>query len=374
MINHDEYIKRYVTKAGLLRNKKDESSTADLKNINVFVIFGELPETVMFGLCLYKSLCCANNTYNIVISWPGLACFFPDANEFWSPSPNSLPVDIYEKAYGSNNNSKYVNVLLRSINEHFVNVRTAHEYSKFFDYFIKDEFFKHHKEIDFLYPPLLPANILSRHFVENVDRIDKKRIMLMPFKKSRMFQDGKSVVTSHYDVLYEYLINALLQNNYTVFCVQNEFTFDLSKNLANDSLFYIKEYDFNKIITISNSVGCFLDFFGNSSFVGLLSQSRTFNIAERQLWFGLKKEQEYQIYKSHAPYKNFFSFLKFNDPYDKDLNISYFKNIINSLNYFCNESNLVDRKGFQKHKTVSVNDISKAVSNTLVGKPINLKG
>lgn len=374
MTNCDEYIARYTNKAGFVRNKLSDKVVSDIKKIKILLIFGDLQETVFFGQTVYKNLCCNSDDYNIVVTWPGIQCFFQNADEVWYSSNSGLPVELYNSCSGIGNKSKYIGVITRSLNEFFLNVTNGIDYEKYFEYFIKDEFIKKYPIIEFQYPVLLPRNSLNKIFFERLANLPKKQIVLIPYNKTRMLQNERSIIIPHYEDLYKCLIDVLLEMNYGVVCIQNDFTFDMSRIMSHDNLLTIKEIDYQKILTLTRNIGSYIDFFGNSSFVGLLSQTNTFVINERNLWFGLKKYQELNIYKNEFGYKNYFSFLKFNDPYNKELNISYFRNIIKCLNDFINETNLETEPGLHKNKQILFTEIVKKNNKVFCAKPLNLKG
>lgn len=193
----------------------------------------------------------------------------------------------------------------------------------------------------------------------------------MPIKYYIHWQDGKQHIVNHYEELYKDLINNMLVRNYHVFCLQNDFTFDLSRHLEHENLYFFKETDYQKILSMVHRVGYYFDYFGNSLFVGLLAQANCFNVVERNTWINCKKMQEHSIFSSEKNCKNYFSFLNLVRT-DADLNQSYFKGIIKSLDEFCkkNESN---NSNIMRQKQVNFDDIIKLTAKNFHGKLVKVQ-
>jgi len=370
----EEYIARYVAKVGLHREKLSTKIVQDLRSVNVFIIFGELSQTVLFAKTVYDYEVANDDSYNIVITWPGIRCFFSKADEVWSPSSNQSFSELYNKSDGILNNSKFINILSRSLNEVFLNIKQSYEFTKYFKNFITASFIEKYKEIKVNLPALVSKNNLPNFFFDKVANLPQKQLLLMPFTKSVSFQQGKNNVINHYESLYVTLVKALLDHGYGIVCVSNDFTFDLSRSMDEKNVLFVKETDFQKIITMCYMVGTYLDYFGNSSFLGCLSQSNCFNVVERNTWFESKKIQEYEIYNSGNKIKNYFSFLNFNNPDDHTLNTHYFNNIISCLDQFFDERQLKIEKAVMKQKVVNLVNTAKMTNPKFFGKVFNLKG
>lgn len=374
MNGHEEYIARYVAKVGLHREKLSTKVVQDLRSVNIFIIFGELSQTVLFAKTVYDYEVANDDCYNIVITWPGTRCFFSKADELWSLSSNQSFTELYSKSDGILNNSKFISILSRSLNEVFLTIKQAHEFSSFFKNFITDNFINKHKEIKVNLPSLVAKNNLPNFFFDKVINLPKKQLLLMPFTKSISFQYGKNNIINHYESLYVTLVKALLDNGYGIVCVSNDFTFDLSRSMDEKNVLFLKEPDFQKIITMCYMIGTYFDYFGNSSFIGHLAQSDSFNVVERNTWFEAKKIQEYDVYNSGNKIKNYFSFLNFNNPDNHTLNTYYFNNIISCLDQFFDERQGKIEKTVMKQKVVNLVNTAKMTSPKFFGKLLNLKG
>lgn len=369
----EEYLIRYVNKTGLQREKITQKSLADIRSVKIFVIVGELAQTVFFAKTVYDYEVADDNSYNIVISWNGLRCFFGKADEFWYLGNGHNTDELYRHTDGINNESTLLRVLSRSLNEVFFNVKHAHEYNKFFKSYLTDEFIQKHPEILVTFPPFFSRAHLPTFLNEKLPDLPQNKVVIMPFKKSISFQYGKNHAIEHYEFLYQSIIKSFLDNGIGVICIQNDFTFDLSMRLEHKNLLFIKESDFQKILTICHLIGTYIDYFGNSFFVGALSQSKCLSVLERLTWFEGKKIQEFEVYNSGNRMKNYFSFLNFNNMDDSTLNAYYFNNIISCLNQFFDERQNSDKFAI-KHKNVNFSEIIKLTTPKFFGKLLKIKG
>lgn len=369
----EDYLVRYANKIGLHREKISHKNLDDIRLVKIFVIFGELSQTVFFAKTVYDQEVVDEKCYNIVISWNGLRCFFGKADEFWYFGSSHNMDELYNNTDGISNDSKTINVLSRSLNEVFFNIKHAYEYANYFSNYLTDAFILKHPEIKVTFPAFVSRASLPVFFNEKVTNLPKNKIVIMPFKKSITFQYGKTHVINHYEELYQNIVKSFLANGIGVVCLQNDFTFDLSMHLEHQNLLFMKESDFQKIITITNLVGSYVDYFGNSLFVGALAQAKCLSIIERTAWFEGKKIQEFEIYSSGKKMKNYFSFLNFNNMDDYTLNVYYSNNIISCLNHFFDEAN--DSEKFAiKQKNVNFSEIVKLTKPKFFGKVLNIKG
>jgi hypothetical protein len=369
----EEYLVRYANKVGLQREKISHKNLDDIRSVKVFVILGELAQTVFFAKTVYDYEIADEKSYNIVISWNGLRCFFGKSDEFWYLGNSNNIDELYRNTDGINNESKLINVISRSLNEVFFNVKHAHEYNKYFKSYLTDEFILKYPDIKISFPSLLSRASLPNFFNEKLPNLPKNKIVIMPFKKSISFQYGKNHIIDHYEFLYQSIIRSFLTQGIGVVCVQNDFTFDLSLDLQDQNLLFIKEHDFQKITTICHVVGSYIDYFGNSLFVGALAQAKCLSIMERLTWFEGKKIQEFEIYKSGRKIKNYFSFLNFNNMDDHTLNVYYCNNIISCLNQFFDERQDTE-KFVIKQKNVNFSEIIKLTTPKFFGKLLKIKG
>jgi hypothetical protein len=373
MITGSDYIQKYIEKTGLVREKISSPQVPEPKKIKVFAIFGELASLALFSKTVYPQLVADEKYYNIVLTWNGLRCFFDKADEVWGLNQSHNNLEFYKESVGIANDSKNINVITRSLHEYFLNVVNPNDYKDFFSSYLKENFYTTFKTANLYFPEYLTNNYLSKMFIEKIQLSRDKNIAIMPMKYFIHWQDGKQHIVNHYQDLYQDLIMSMLEKKYNVFCIQNDFTFDISRNLQNDNLHYFKENDFQKIITMIHRIGNYFDYFGNSTFVGMLAQADCFNVVERNTWINSRKMQEHSIFASNKICKNYFSFLNLVRT-DVDLNQSYFKGIIRSLDEFCkkNESNTFN---IMRQKQVNFDDVIKLTAKKFHGKLVKvLKG
>ena len=67
MSGPEEYLVRYANKVGLQREKISHKNLDDIRSVKVFVILGELAQTVFFAKTVYDYEIADEKSYNIVI-------------------------------------------------------------------------------------------------------------------------------------------------------------------------------------------------------------------------------------------------------------------------------------------------------------------
>jgi len=371
MIHVNDLIDRFCKKSGFVRDKLSDKTADNIKSVNVFVIFGEMASVALFSKTVYPVICKSNDHYNIVLSWNGFEVLFEGIDEFWNLGSSHDVLSFYRKANGIDNNSKNINVILRSLNEVFSNVHTPVEYFDFFKTCVEEKFYNIYRDVNIVFPNLLSNLYIPQLLLEKTIKMPNKKIVIMPFNSYLHWQDGKQHLVFHDEMSYVDLFKNLLAKNYGIICVQNDLTYDLSKNISEENIFFLKESNIQKIITIIHHIGLYLDFFANSAFLGYLAQANTFCVTERNNWFNNKKQQELELFRSNYNCKNYFSFMRSNNS-NTYLDNNYFYGIIKHMDEFY-KNYILEKKNVIKHKQVNFNDIIGISRSPFHGKYIKVK-
>jgi hypothetical protein len=329
----ENHIEKFVSKYGFVRKKISKSNPHDLLDLNLIPLFGTIQSLILFGQVISSKIF-QKEKYNIVVTWPGMECLFPHAHEVWTLNPSYPVQQFYDKAYGIDNNSNNLLVIMRSLNENFLNVMNLSHIKVFYDDVLKDASIKI-KEHEVAGMPVLPhTNLpLLRSGI-------KKSVLIYPSNKFVAYENKKLVSKNYFDDFYIDLVKNLIDRGYLVYCVQNSATIDLKSNFKNDYLIYIEDYDLYKIISYAYHAGCFLDFFGDLFHIGLLAQVPVFCMCERNLWYGMRRDAEHFLLDFTGKNENIFSFLYLFGG-QKNLNGYFINSIIDRFDsfYYMNVAN-----------------------------------
>jgi len=322
----DNSIEKFVSKYGFIRTKIVNKAVSDIVDLNIFPLFGTVQSLIMVGQ-MAASKIFHKEKYNIVVSWPGTECLFPSANEVWTLNPSYPIQHFYDKAIGIDNTSNNLMVIMRSLNENFINVHNLDRVKLFYDNVLKDLFIKM-KDITINGIAVLPHTSLPlcRSGV-------KKSVAIYPTNKFVAYENKKIVSKTYHDEFYIDIIKNLIDKGYLVYCVQNSGTTDLESQFKNDGIVYIKEYDIHKIISYIYHSGCYLDFFGDLFHLGLLAQVPVFSMGERNLWYGMRRDLEHFVLDFTNKNEIIFSFLYLFGG-QKNLNGYFLNSIIDRFDAF----------------------------------------
>lgn len=322
MANEDNYIDKYVKKIGYIREKLSNKEILPLQKIRIYVLFGDIDSIIMFSKSVYNNTIRDENFYDIIISWQGFSSIFSKADEFWSLSDDKIITQLFDKTDGLQNTSNSLFSLVRSLNENFINVYTAHDFEDKYKYYLTDEYKGKNTHLDLDHNKLLPLSYLSQNFVQFVTQENSmKLVAFIPFKFCYVWEDYKKqpkpIEENSFITILEGLSKTL-----RVVVLQNEFTVDLSRKFISDKVTYIKESNMQKVISMINHCKNYFDFFANSFSIGFLAQAFTFALIDKPSWFEFKKYQDYEFLTHKHMYKNYGSFNYFTN-FDSEINLNF---------------------------------------------------
>ena len=369
----EDYIERYVKKVGLLREKNPKSfKQIALDKVNIFVNFGDLPSTVSFGSTVFPQILNQAN-YNVVLTWKGAGAFFPTADEVWYLDKGYILGDFYSRSKSLTNDSPNIQILMRSLNEHFMHVCNLRDYKKYFTVGVTNQFLNDFKTVKYKPCDLLTLIYLNPEFRNQFVLNHSKACVILPFKQTKTIDNGSSNLSYIDQFFYKKMVESLIDKNWFVYCLQNALTYDISSMVESENLIFIKEVNYHKILSMINHVGMYVDFFADMGIMGLLARSNVFRICARSYYFQTRKYLEDMIYKGNNHIKNYFSFLYFGRR-DADLNDMFFESIIKQLDQFFEyvQEQKVDDKTVLEEKEINLAEISKMYIKKLSPKFISL--
>lgn len=345
MIN--DYLTRYVNKTGLTRNiLAKEVYAKNVSDVVVHPFFGDLQSCIFSGQVLFEREINPKK-YNVVVTWPGLANFFNGASEVWCLNSSYNFKSFHNQAQGLENNSQAKNILLRSLNENFSNVDSLENFKSKFNHIITNKFLEKPK---FSVKGFVP---FAANQLNGIEKSNKKKVCIFPFSYFKTIDDKKTSYTAYNQIIYLELIRKLLTFGYHVFCVQNDWTYDIKSLYTSSEITWVQDNDLKRVVSYIHHTGCFLDFFHDLQSLGLLAQVPTFSLYERTYYTEARKSLERDILDFTNSNELFFSFL-FMCNKDSDLNIDFLTSIIERFDDFYQRKVINHQKQFVVQKEMDV--------------------
>jgi len=343
----DEYILRYINKTGLTRDVISESSGAkSVGDLVIYPLFGDLHSVIFVGQVLIDKVV-NQQKHNVVLTWPGLEKLIHGVNEVWSLSTSYNYQAFHNQAFGLENNSAAKNVLLRSLNENFVNIDDLEKIKEKYNHTIKQKFLEE-KPFKLNAFNCVPASNLA-----GVEKSNKKKVFIFPFSTHKHIKENKIVHEIVDPQIYIEIIKRLLSYGYHVFCVQNDWTANIKDDITSLEITYIVDNNFERLISYAKYSGCFFDIFNDLQIIGLLAQVPVFSLYERSFFYEAKKDLEREIFDFINKNKIVFSFITM---FKKmvNLNIDFCDSIIDRFDDFYTKMVLNSHKSSLPDKQVDV--------------------
>lgn len=346
-------MQRYKNTAKVVKNPSD---------IFIYFVLGELPAVIHFSQLFFDKIK-QHNRYCVVVTWDGMERFFNTADEVLGVGKNLSFKTIYKGANYLSNTSGSAELLLRSANEHFLNVQKADslgiQYDKTFsDHFLGTRF-----------------TLESPYFVKETDRvydfkINKKSVVFFPIDFYKTIVQGNDVPVIFNSGIYKEIFRVLSSLGFKIICVQNDWCYNLSANPISADVQFFHENSFDKIIMLIRKHGCFFDLFTDLSILSYLAQVPCFSVFERSSYAILKRDIEKYVFDFTNSNKILFSF--FSSFFKNNgLNHEHFNSIIDRFAEFYEDSVANQRKQLIQSKEVNFDPYLRHIANRTQAKFIS---
>lgn len=343
----EDFILRYVGKLGLRRvvlNPAKQPKSPD--DIVVYPLFGDLQTNIFVGQTLLPQIMNPKK-YNIVVSWPGASGVYYGVDEYWSLNQDFAYKAFHYQSDGVDNISSNYKVVMRSLNENFINVSDLGEIKKYYKSHILHNF----KNIrEFALRGFASNPITSLPYLRQGA---KKPIVFIPWTHHRTLVDSTAQYQSMDSSVYIEILKRLNYFGYTVYCIQNDWTHNLSIVLNSSDIIFVRESDIKTIISYIHHAGCLFDYFTDFCILGYMAQVPTFGVSERNIFCKHQKDLEHYVMNFTNANKNIFSFNYFSKN-DAGLNFNVINSIIDKFDDFYETTVKNYTKVFHKEKIVNM--------------------
>lgn len=344
-------LKRAAEKIGTNRVKYiDNNVPTSISDIYFIPYFGDYRYTFIlssFILKQYKQN--KHKKYFVLCSWPGYQNFFPYIDEFWniSDSNNLKSLSLGVKEY--DNESEIFNLILRRSNEWFENVVSyRNDLIKLYkDGFTKD-FWESYKNPTIFYPSIQSETIIPESVRFQFSQRQGKKIFINPTTFMRSWQ---KIYNVNLQVPYEFwifLCESLIKNGYVPVVCQNYLSYDLSKHLYDQCIFYQSD-DFSNFLPLMRMSDCVLDIHSGISRLAISARVPFLCVDERSRYFYQKDSEIDMLCVEKDMSKYIFSYSSMITTGDKsNWGINIVDCIMNKLSDFLSKTTKLDGNETEK--------------------------
>lgn len=357
-MNSNDYISKYINKVGLTREKITNNDLPDLDKIKIWIYFGDLQSATICGRYVYPMLF-EKSFYNIMVTWPGIGCFFDGIDETWSLARSQIIKPTYMNASSTCNMSSNLIPFVRSLNENFLSVNSNSCLEKYFNNYLLDGFFSRNKKVNVREMEHFGSTYFPQDFNNKFSSVKNKKIAIVPFMHSQYLNFGKMHLSQIDEDFYVEMVKSLIYSGRTVVCFQNEFTWDISKSIQDDNFIIVREDDFKKIISMMYFCDLYIDFFAGMSYLGYMSRTPILALTERNHYFSTRKNNDDLLFNLGVPLENVYSMLQFCRK-DNGLNTGFFASIINRVGHVLDR---VDDQKYNPDTLIKNRDLNSDVLN-----------
>jgi len=282
-----DYLKRAADRCGFVRDFYNESNLpTHRQNIVVLPFFGDIRALCILSYILmprYKEL--NKHQYVIICSWKGYKHLFPYVDEYWSFKDNSNARALASKVDDFYNASDADVTIRRNLSDFFENVLTfGRDLRIYYDNGISSLYWKTFENVKVFSP-----SVLSK--TESFNKKLENNIVISPSKTIRSWQNGRVIRMPLQREFWLELVNYLLDNHMQLFSYQNEFTYDLSRELG-DKCNYIVSDDIAVVLSALHEMDCAIDVFDGFSKLAIGARCPFVALNERRIFLETK---EYEI-------------------------------------------------------------------------------
>jgi hypothetical protein len=336
VLDSENYLLRYVSNLNISRRKNSSKAIPEVQNIRIFYCFGDIDSIIMFCNTVYPSFVCNKNTYNIFITWNGLEFLNEHADEVWSFNDEKIVDMFYKKTNGIDNTSDGIYSLTRSLNENFFHVEGPQKYSKYFKTHLKQEYFDAVKTISFKFPALQSQSVINDYVINRM-KGESNKVCIIPFKYAYHWDTENKITINQNQDVYEEVLKLFAKIDYKVLVIQNAFTLDLSNIVKNDNITFIKETNFEKILSMIKFCGMYLDIFSNSFTLGSFARVPTVSVIDKPSWMAFKKYEDVELFLQ-KPFYTFVRSFNYFSKTEMNTNQVFMRKIVNTVKLFYNRS------------------------------------
>ena len=283
----------------------------DAANITLAPFFGDLRSLFILSSLLlhrYKEQD-KPSKYHIVCGWPGFACLFPYADEYWSIQSEQHIKKLYPSVSGFSNKSDLIGQYYRNLNQYFFEdvVPLDVYFSEYYNKGLTNAFWAKYKHVKRFMPSVPSLALLSKDFNREFMERGGYKIFIYPSTYINNWHNNHCRLIKAPREFWVSLINRLLKDGFLPVICKTFGTYDLSAEFSRNCI-YFSDSDMGKILTVMRMTGCVLDIFSGISRLAMAARTPFLCVDERARYVGLKEYEIDDLCSVGIPKKYIFSF------------------------------------------------------------------
>lgn len=305
-----DFLKRASENCGLVRERYSEKSIpTDASEIVILPLFGDYRTMAIASYLILKRYReeCRGSKYFILLSWPGMQGLFPYVDEYWTISDTTQLKRFYSHAVGLKNTSDVYISYMQNINLFFKTVLNWKEIEEYYNFGIKQEFWKRFLHVKKFLPMVPSAAVLGKEFNRELANKAGYKIFIYPTTTIKSWRNG---YLKNFPVKKDFwiaLTKKLLENNFVPVFWSNYLSYDLSVDFT-DQCIYLNEKDITKVMAAMRATGCVLDVMGESSKFAIAARCPFLTVTERSVFINTKDQEVNDLCAINLPHQYIFTF------------------------------------------------------------------
>lgn len=277
------FVQRSADRSGFARVRYVDANVPSLpSNIIMIPCFGDIRSTCILASFVLNNYKRANpSKYVICCSWSGWDHVFPYVDEFWTFRDPSILHTLSNHALNLFNESDVFTQTIRTLNQHFENVVTPDDLSRYFDNSLQSTYWEEFKE-PLRYLPEIPS-LTDRSKSLRADNLRRgyPLIVIHPARYIRTYERGGLKRLPANRDFWVSLTSRLIEERFIPVVYQDVNSFDISLDFA-DRCLYINDHNIGQTMAYFREADCVLDLFTGISRLAMLARCPYVVVDERQ--------------------------------------------------------------------------------------------
>jgi hypothetical protein len=293
MIDTQNILKKAAEKCGASRVRyKDRNVPTSVEGVVVLPFFGDRRSSFVLSSLLLRRIKeeQKGSKYFVMLSWPGHEALYPYVDEYWQIEDESSLSKLMSGRDGFDNNSSFMALLNKSLNQYFYDVMAQNDISAYYRNGLTKEFMERFKHVKVSLPSIPSVASLGPDISKSITQRESK-VFVSPCKEAFSWRSGSLHKFPVPVQFWKDVISKLSSSGFFPVIFSDGFSYDLSQEVGKDCL-HLSGMDISKMMSAMRSCGCVLDFFGDISRISLCARTPFLCFEERSKYGSLK---EYEI-------------------------------------------------------------------------------
>lgn len=302
-------LKRAAEKCGATRVRfRERDVPTSVESVTVLPFFGDRRSSFVLSSLLLRRFKeeLKGSRYFVLLSWPGDEGLYPYVDEYWQPDDESALHKAASEASGFGNNSSFVPIMQRSLNQYFYDVMSSSDLLPYYDCGLTAAFFERFRHVKVSLPSVPSASSLGADLSRALSRRENK-VFVSPYRQMNSWRNGACESASVPREFWAALLERLVSEGFFPVVQSDLFSYDMSADVP-DSCLHVGRTDLLKTMSLMRATGLVLDLFQGTSRLAMAARCPFLCLDERQRFNSLKDYEINDLCGRGVPREYIFSF------------------------------------------------------------------